>query len=232
MSISRTTSWLSETEEALHLAVRATDTRTQIADLEDTKAALDHLLDEFRRIARADAVARSTGWGGRGPNPDLFDDLKTANESLDPRPMVRSMRGLERYGPDLRGGLIEYWHQHAAARMGNVIELQDLAETLSRVEGVAALSRDLAEVLGELARTQQDLPTQSSADLLREAETKLKDLEEALNPAPVRRFLSAVARGGASVELLTEDVDAWLREHRALASFRIVPGAPSEDANV
>ncbi len=103
---------------------------------------------------------------------------------------------------------------------------------LSQVEGVAALSRDLAQVLGEVARTQQQLPTERSAALLREAEARLQELEEALKPATVRRFLSAVARGGASVELLTDDVDAWLRAHGAMSSFRIVPGAPSEDADV
>ncbi len=86
MATSETTSWLSDTEGALHRAIHATDTRAQITNLEDTKATLDELLAEFRRIAAADAVARSTGWGGRAPNPDLFDDLRNANETLDPRP--------------------------------------------------------------------------------------------------------------------------------------------------
>jgi hypothetical protein len=224
-----TTSWLEETASALGLAKNATETQAQINGLDDAKATLGRLIDEFRQIAGGSDVARMAGWEGIPPSPDLPDDLREAAESLDSRPLNRVVRGLERYKVDVRTALVECWQHYAADRMGNVGDLQVLAQTLSQVDGVADLSRGLESILGELARTQGALPSERSAELLREAEAKLRALEESLQPESVRRFLSAVARGGASLELLTPDVTTWLRAHRA-RNFRIVAGSPTDDA--
>lgn len=42
-------------------------------------------------------------------------------------------------------------------------------------------------------------------------------------PAEVKLFLEAVQSGGASLELLTDTVKAWLAENNVFASYRIVP---------
>ena len=53
-----------------------------------------------------------------------------------------------------------------------------------------------------------------------------RSLEQSLQPESVRRFLTAVARGGASTDLFSDDVAEWLSAHNALNSFRIVAGPP------
>ena len=70
------------------------------------------------------------------------------------------------------------------------------------------------------------MPTQAAFDLLDEAEERLKALEAALQPEAVRAFLSAVARGGASLSMLTDEVRTWLKANNAVNSFRITPGSP------
>ena len=99
------------------------------------------------------------------------------------------------------------------------------------MEGVAELSQALQTILGELARIQRAVPSTRGAELLGQAKETLRELEESLRPDSVRRFLSAVARGGASIDLLTKDVTDWLTFHNALNSFRIVAGAPMEETN-
>jgi hypothetical protein len=59
-------------------------------------------------------------------------------------------------------------------------------------------------------------------------EKALQQLEESLQPESVRRFFSLVARGGASIELLTDDVIGWLNEHNAIQGFKIVAGSAPE----
>ena len=79
-----------------------------------------------------------------------------------------------------------------------------------------------------LERSQDSLPSSESAGLLSTAEQLLGQLESALQPDGVRRFLSAVARGGASVESLTPEVMKWLEGHESVNRFRIVAGQPVE----
>jgi hypothetical protein len=70
------------------------------------------------------------------------------------------------------------------------------------------------------------VPSEETVAWLERAEAALGDLERSLKPDSVRRFLGAVARGGASVQLLTDDVVSWLEAHSALSRFRIVAGEP------
>lgn len=230
MAETTTISWICDTSEALGHAIDATKSQSQISGLSDVRDSLAETLDEFRQIAHADVVARSFGWAGKEPNPDLFEDLRRAQASLDSRPLGQLARSIERYRADVRAVLIEQWRQYASERMGDVGGLLVLAKTLSQVEGLAGLSESFEQVLGKLARAQGQLPSERSIELLRDAENK-HELEKSLQPEAVRRFLSAVARGGASVDLLTADVATWLRTHHATASFRVVAGVPIGDAD-
>jgi len=44
-------------------------------------------------------------------------------------------------------------------------------------------------------------------------------------PDPVKKFLMAVSEGGATLELLTTEVDEWLKEQGLYKNFKIVGGA-------
>lgn len=223
--------WISETEDALRLAVNVSDTETKKSDLENSASSLPELVEAFRAVAKAASVVRPLGWEGRSPAPELRKYLRQAAESLDNRKVATALTGLERFRSEVKTDLMSYWHQHAAGRLGNVGELQALATTLSGIDGLTDLSERLESVLGDLARTQDQLPSQRSSELLSEVESALRDLEESLKPEAVRSFLSAVVRGGAPIDLLASDVIDWLREHNAVQGFRIVAGSAPESTN-
>jgi hypothetical protein len=224
-------SWIAATKDAVRLAKNATEAQRQIADLEDARTSLARLVTEFGALSVGASVVRPFGWEGRTPSPELARDFTEAARTLGSRPLNRVVAALERFKTDVQSALVERWGVHASEQIGDVSELLVLAETLTGVEGVAELSQALQTILGELARIQRAVPSRQAAELLQQAKETLRELEESLQPESVRRFLSAVARGGASIDLLTKDVTDWLTFHNALNSFRIVAGAPMEETN-
>lgn len=224
-------SWISSTEDALSSAMNIADVENEKADLESAAGSLPELVDAFREMATAAPVVRPLGWEGRSLSPEMRTSLRQAAESLDKRKVAMALRGLERFRGEVKADLMNFWHQHAAERLGNVAELQVLAGTLRQVAGLADLSQRLESVLGDLARTQDQLPSARSSELLGQVESALRELERSLQPEAVRRFLSNVARGGASLELLTSDVIDWLREHNAIQGLKIVAGSAPESNN-
>ena len=221
-------SWIRDTEESLKLAMNVAEAERKKTDLETAGGSLPELVEAFRSMAEAAAVVRPLGWEGRSPNPEVRNSLRQAAKTLDNRQVTTALRGLERFRAEAKTDLSTFWSQYAAQRLGNVAELQVLAGILREVSGLAALSERLEAVLGDLARTQEQLPSARSTGLLDKVELALQELEASLQPAAVRGFLSRVARGGASIELLTSDVVDWLREHNALQGFKIVAGAAPE----
>lgn len=218
--------WIYAAGEAVALAKDADEAQRQFALLDDARSDLSQLTAEFRRLAEAIAVVRPLGWEGRSPNPDLVQDLAEARGTLGERPLARAMKGLERFRSDVDAAVTARWSAYASEQLGDVSDLLSLSETLSEVEGISGLSERLRNALGDLARSQGSLPSAASAALLTAARTALQQLEDSLQPESVRLFLSAVARGGASIENLSSDVLDWLSSHGALGRFRIVAGPP------
>jgi hypothetical protein len=227
-----TVSWIDTTAQALVLAKDAKEAQRQTTGLEEIREDLATLLEDYRDLAASAEVVRPLGWGGKSPKPQLASDLRKAATATDTRPLNSSRIALREFKTDVKTALNEWWTQYAARRLGDVMELQVLAATLSGVEGVVDLSRRLETILGEVARTQAGIPSLRSAELLQEAETALADLEQSLKPESVRHFLSAVARGGASLDLVSPDVTEWLNAHHAQHSFKIIAGAPTAEAHV
>lgn len=221
-------SWIADAEESLQLAMNVAEAERQKSDLEIAAGSLPELIEAFRLIAEAAAVVRPLGWEGRNPLPEVRKSLRQAAQTLDNRHVTTALRGLERFRGEAKSDLSSFWGQYAGRRLGNVAELQVLAGILREVSGLAELSGRLEVALGDLARTQEQLPSAQSAALLDEVQAALQQLEASLQPATVRRFLSRVARGGAPIDLLSEDVRAWLSEHNALQGFKIVAGSAPE----
>lgn len=221
-------SWIAATQSAVDLAKDQKEATRQIGELEDVRTGLVGLIGDFRELVDGASFARGFGWEGWAPSQAIEQDFDRAVKDLDPRPLNRLVADLGRASRDIRSALIAAWGEHARRRLGDVEELLILAETLSEVEGVADLSRRLQRALLDLAGTQQAIPSVRSVASLKNAEALLAELEESLQPAEVRNFLSSVAHGGAPMDLLTEDVAAWLRSHDALGSFKIVARSPME----
>ncbi|MCP9274058.1 hypothetical protein [Mycolicibacterium arenosum] len=225
-------SWIADTEDALNLANNASEAQREFSNLQDLDASFAALLDDFNELEAGADVVRPLGWNGRYPPPELKADLSQAASGLGSRPLTRSVRSLERWGAEVKANLTDFWREYAAERMGDLAELQVLAATLRAVSGIAESSVRLEEALGELARNQSNFPSEQSAELLQKAELALRQVEDSLQPESVRRFLSAATRGGASLAMMTDDVLDWLRAQGALRSFKVIAGAPIDDADV
>jgi len=224
-------SWIAETDAALKLAKNASEVERQVADLSEASESLGGLLTELEGLVAGASVLRPLGWAGTGTNPELQSNFEEAARTLGSRPLNRLARSLTAFEASARKGLLECWSQHAAERLGNLSELQTLAGTLGEVRSLQNLSRRLEDKIGYLARTQLDVPSIESVRLLEEAEQILEELEESLQPDSVRRFLSAVARGGAPLEYLTADVTDWLIGHGAGNGFKIVAGGSTTETS-
>lgn len=222
-------SWITDTANAVRFARNADETRKQADLLADAKTALEKTLAGLQKLQQSAVAIRVLGWEGRAPGPELSRDLEEARKTLDSRPLTRGQRALDQFERDVTASLKEHWKDYAAQRLGDFADLLALSETLSGVEGVAEVSQQLSATLGDLARSQTSVPTSQSVQLLAKAEELLQRLESSLQPEGVRRFLSSVARGGASVDRLTSDVRGWLADHNSLGRFRIVAGPPVGD---
>jgi hypothetical protein len=223
------TSWIRATADAVRLATNAVEAQRQAQYLQDAEDQLSPLETEFQGLLQGAGIVRGFGWDGLVPTPDLIRDLSVAASTLEARELSRIAVGLGSHRTRLHVSIAEAWEEHAATKIGDVGELLVLAGTLSGVEGVAEVSTRLEEILGQFAREAGSVPTQKSVALLDSAEEALRLLENSLQPESVRTFLSAVARGGASTDLLTKDVVTWLKKHNALRDFKIVAGTPSND---
>lgn len=220
--------WLSEASTAVTDATNAVQAQNEISDLTEARAELARQLCEFRRLAQADALGRGTWWLGQTAEPDVFRELKKASSFPQARVLNSLQRRLDSFARTVNTRMVLSWGEYSARRTGNVTELQMLAGTLSGIEGVALLAANLLEILGQLGRIQTQAPTRESLTLLDRAEKGLADLEAALQPNAVREFLSAVARGGAPLNLLTDEVRTWLTANRAELCFKIAAGAPEK----
>jgi hypothetical protein len=219
-------SWLNDVSLAVSEATNVVQVQSEIEDLTAARADFAEHVAKLRRLAAANALGRGTWWAGQTAEPDVFSELKQASTNPQPRVVNSLLRKLDSYAGTVNALLIASWREYAASRMGNVADLQLLAGTLAGIEGVAGLAASLQEVLGQLGRVQAQPPTEESLALLDQAEKRLAALEAALQPAAAREFLAAVARGGASLALLTDEVRAWLAANRAELSFKIAAGAP------
>ena len=222
------TSWIAATANAVKLATNVAEAQRQAKYLHDADDQLSPLETEFRALLEGATIVRDLGWGGVAPTPELLRDMDEAGSTLEARELSRVAAGLGQHQTRVQVSMVEAWDEHAASKIGDVGELLVLAGTLSGVDGVAEVSARLQEIVGQLAKVGGRVPTPKTVALLDAAEKTLGHLEASLQPDSVRIFLSAVARGGASTDLLTKDVVSWLKKHSAVQSFKVVAGAPTD----
>lgn len=228
---SKSVSWVEETAQAVSLARNAGEAQRQAAFLSESETELKDFLAELGSLRDSAEVVKGLGWAGKSASPDLLRGLDEASQGLDSRSLKGIERLLDEYCRDTAEALKAFWTGHAASQLGDVTDLLQLSETLSDVDGVGEVSQRLSATLRVLSRAQDSLPTGESLELLSKAEELLQNLESALQPDGVRRFLSHVARGGAPVESLTPDVMKWLEDHGSVRRFKIVAGRSDEHAD-
>jgi hypothetical protein len=226
-----TVSWIEETVSAVRLARDVGEAQQKVDLLTDANTHLERSITQFKQLQVSSKILQGKGWEGKSPNPDLFRNLEKAIRSLDSRSLQNARDDLSEFEREVTTSLKGHWNLYVDQRLGNVKDLLILSETLSGVTGVNEISQELLAILRKLATSRDSIPSNDLSLLLSQAENLLQKLESALKPDSVRRFLSAVARGGASVHTLNSEITKWLDDHRSLNRFRIVAGEPVEDSD-
>lgn len=221
-------SWLNDAAEAVTAATDSAKVQTQVDTLTEAQRDLRVHLTKLTALSSATTAGGGTWFAGHTAPPDVFDALKAAAKAPAQGTLGTLNRTLNPFVTAAETRALADWHSYSEARIGAVPALLQLAGTLSGVASVAPLAAALAEVLQQLVPATNKLPTSAAFDLLDEAETRRKALEAALQPDSVRQFLSAVARGGASLDMLTDDVRAWLSANQAESNFKVMAGGPAE----
>lgn len=218
-------SWLTEAAEAVTAATDSAKVQAQIDTLTEAQRDLSVHLTRLTALTSATEAGGGDWFAGHAASPDVFDALKAASASPAQGTLGTLNRTLNPFVSAAEAKAMADWRDYGSQRMGAVPDLLQLAGTLAEVAGVAPLAAALKEVLLQLVPATNKFPTPAAFDLLDEAERRLAALEAALQPESVRQFLSAVARDRASLNMLTDDVRAWLADNRAEHSFRIVAGS-------
>jgi hypothetical protein len=221
-------SWVSEAAEAVTAATDSAQLQTQVDTLTEAQRDLSVHLTRLSALKSATTAGGGTWFTTHTAPPEVFEALKGAARTPVQGTLGTLNRTLSPFVAAAEAKALADWRAYSEARLGAVSDLLQLAGTLSGVASVAPLATALAEVLRKLVPATNRLPTPDVFDLLGEAEARRKALEDALQPDSVRQFLSAVARGGASLSMLTDDVRAWLSANRAEGSVRIMAGSPVE----
>lgn len=217
-------SWLTDTADAVTAATDSAKVQAQVDTLTEAQRDLSVHLAKLTALSNATTAGGGTWFEGHTATPAVFDALKAAAKTPSQGNLGTLNRTLNSFVIAAENKAMADWRSYAGKRMGAVSDLRQLAGTLAGVSSVAPMASALLEVLQRLEPATSKFPTAAAFGLLDEAEKRLKALEAALQPDSVRQFLSAVARGGASLAMLTDDVRAWIAAHRAEQSFRIVAG--------
>lgn len=217
--------WVIETADAVERASNADRARRESEELGTAKESLDARLAELTPLGRAAAVGRGSWWPGVDAPPDLWDNLRSAQQDLGQRALGRTSSQLATFTSRAIQTALDAWHKHVQAEAGDVQELVQFAAALRNVDALRQVADDLDRALGDLARLQSKLPDTAAAEALARAVDLLDDLEARLPPV-VRSFVSAATGGGAALDQLDAEVLDWLVAHGAGDVFKIVPGRP------
>ncbi|MGW2306865.1 hypothetical protein [Actinomadura luteofluorescens] len=226
--------WIEETRVAVDRAGQADRAQMDFEALITASEEIGHVLPSLAELRNAAELGRGVWWTGLDVDPGLLADLDEAQRALDTwqqalerRKLTNVARRLTRLEPRLREAVMAAWKEYVASQAGDAAELRDLMQVLSGAEGIADVARQLNEALGRLARLERRLPDARSLEVLDEVSALFGHLEGRL-PVAVKTFVSAAARGGASLELFDAEVREWLIDNGALENFRAVPGRPQE----
>ena len=166
---------------------------------------------------------------------DAIAQVQNQLENWNPRDLRDSgaLRDLQSAVEDLQTQLISEaqrrWREHTDANP--IPRIGDLAELLERLGIEERLILGIRNALRRLEKSAaQPYPTveefeKYDEDLLKATEGASRIGLEGSWPSSVTKFFQQAAERGAPLELLTEEVTAWLAENKYGRYFRIVPAS-------
>jgi hypothetical protein len=208
----------------------------ELRDLRSIDEAIDACTTEITRWSALLAVAVHAGFAGEAPAIDGLLDAAaavaiglSAKREQQPQSQRRAIDTLRDAVRDSSEDLSAAWREHVATVVTSSRGMGDLAAAFISVPGAGDTARRLQSVLDELAALGHRQPSIEAVARLAELRDLVPTLLASLvgDEATVRSFAASLARGGASIEQLTPDVLAWMRDSGFLNSFRIVAGRPA-----
>ena len=115
------------------------------------------------------------------------------------------------------------WVQKAKSDYASLIPVGELLGRIAGAENLGSKLVDVGRKAEALSVRSQAIETLAPeiAQLKSSREVLLADLKAFTSNPDVDRFLAGVTDGGASLELVTPAVLAWLADHGALAAFKV-----------
>ncbi len=190
---------------------RALDQRTLLVDagiaaaapasLDAARKRAAGLLEKFAAEKKAATLKKGVGWA------NLVRDIKAASSDVGAM-VIKSWKAYRQEvftgeAPGIVKGRMAFTPANATAfksyeqlHQAFRVEFDRLPADLAAIERVRSVAKELTET------------------------AKAFDYDV---PAEVKHFLEAVQSGGATLDLLTDTVKAWLAANDAFASYRIVP---------
>lgn len=218
--------WVVSTTEAVDRASDAEKARRDSEDLNTARDNLDVRADELDVLVNAATVGRGVWWPGIDAPPELWRDVRSARENLGRREVERVWSNLAPYALRVRREALDAWQARVAARIGDVEELQQLAEALRNVVALEQVAANLDRALDDIAGLRIKLPDPDAVSQLERVVELIDGLRDRL-PHAVRDFFSAATSGGASLGQVNREVLAWLSANGAVDVFRVVAGRPT-----
>jgi hypothetical protein len=151
-----------------------------------------------------------------------------------PQDLHRTLRRINEVVNTAKRTAQDAWREFIEARIPGLDSLNVLAEMLSRMGAGRLQAADLRKGVTDLRTLSRRLPDASApsqvtaaVDVVYPALTVLLGDSDA--EGDIRRFMEAVAQGGAHVRVLTPAVKDWMRRRGVEDSFKIVAGRPSSE---
>jgi predicted transcriptional regulator len=221
----RTPEWISDTLGAVERASNAVQAQEELKIVSDASRELGQILAELEKLSAVAALGRSSWWSGVTLPSQVDELVDGVADKLERRDLAKLIPALKQFTTRTRNSLQSAWTSHVDERTGDTAELQELVDLLAG-SGEFAIAGDLKRALDELGELRRRSPEASSIDQLTRT-VALAERFEAMLPDVVKKFVSAAARGGASIGLLNAEVMKWLDDNGAVDSFKVVAGKPS-----
>ena len=218
--------WLDEAASSIHTASDAVRLEREVSALEEARASLAAQIQSSKPLQRSADSGPEGWWAGLNATPQLFDAVEAAKRSKSESDLNVLLRMLPVFAEKLHTAMLQAWKAYASDRVGDASDLVALTRLLEGLDSVGPRAQDLAAALVRVNQATGQLPDAQSEGLLEDFDQALADLESALRPEGVRKFVGDIARGGAALNLLDEEVLAWLHHHGATNLFKVAAGAP------
>jgi hypothetical protein len=217
--------WITATGRAVHRASDAVQAQEELKALSIALKELKQVLETLEQLAQASNLGRGSWWSGLPIPASLRAGAEPTDGDLERRQLAATMRELKQFTTRARNSLEAAWCDHVDSQTGDTTGLRDLVDLLAVSGHLASVARDLQQALSSLQDLRSKVPDASSVQALADT-LALSEVFEAALPNEVKRFISAAARGGASIALLSTEVLTWLGDNGAIDNFKVIAGKP------